>query len=424
LTSFTVILDKLLSALPFLSNIMNRAPGRFSVITLLSLVVFMIVIHYSPTVHANPASPVVGIWSGTYSSSVISDPFLSVGTTVTVDVNASSAPAFNGYDFTLFFDPNYLKPVFVDVIRGTAFPNPFVGVRDLATPGRVRLAVVNLGSAFPGGSATLAHISFNVTGTGVSPLSLGAGTTHPSVWAQTWTELVLGTSVIDVTTADGYFSNLLGNPGPIASFTLSPTLPIEGSSIIFDASSSFDQDNNNGVNKGLREYLWDFGDGTSDFTIYPAVIHSFSQILGFNLYGNFSVRLTVVDSDQHFEGMMTKRVLVAQTLPPATTLVVQTNPIPRTVSPGVSVTYAITIIDGVGLKGPVSLKASVVPSLQNGPTASMPAKVNLHGPGSMTVTVNLQTTTNTPPGNYAVVITGSRLQLSDYAIIFLTVSPS
>lgn len=404
---------------------MNSGSRRFCSLLTISLAILLLSVHYSPPVRGNVTTPNIGIWSEAYASSAIVDPTILPNSIITVDINVTNAPAFNGFDLTLFYDQVYLQPVFIDV-RGGAFANPFIGAED-ATGGSIRLAVVDVGGDFAGGSNTLARISFNVTGIGVSPLTFAAPTTHPSIWSQSSTQLVLGYSEIQVTTLDGYFTNVAGNNGPAASFTFSPVSPIEGDTVVFDASSSFDPANNHGVNSGISEYIWDFGDGYSDITPYPADTHRFAYIFLANavdnFYGNFSVRLTVVGSGQQFEGMITQRVEIRQMSPPSTNFRLDTNSIPRSVTPGLSMTYAITLTSVGGFTGPVVLRAKVVPSVPYGPTTSFAKKIN-QVRSQITVVLTVRTSSSTPPGYYNIVVSATRAQLSQNAIVYLTVYPS
>lgn len=269
----------------------------------------------APIAHAS-LLPTVGIWSEAYASPDIVDPSIQLNTTVEVDLNVTNAPAFNGYDLTLYFDPTYLQIQFVNV-RAGAFSNPFIGAEDIST-GQIRLAVVNIGTPFTGGNGVLAQIQFNVTGRGVSPLTLAAATTQPSRQAQSWTQLVNGYAEVPTTTENGYFSNVQGNPGPVASFTFAPDSPKAGDTITFNASESFDPDNSAAANYGIASYNWDFGDGYLATSSSPVITYTYEfggyPYTPFN--GNFSARLTVVDSDNNFEGMITERVEVTPICPP------------------------------------------------------------------------------------------------------------
>jgi len=277
---------------------------------MLSLALFMFSLPLP--IHATTVQPTVGIWGDAYASADISDPSILPGTSIVVDVNVTNAPAFNGYEFTLYYDPAYLQPTYLDV-RSGIFTNPFIGIKDLS-PGRIHLGVVNLGYPATTGNGILTQISFNVTGRGVSPLVLAAATTEPSTQSSSWTQLVLLTKEIPVTTADGHFSNLPGNLGPVASFTFTPSLPLQGQTITFNATGSYEPDNNSPG--GILQYGWDFGDGqTSINTTRPIITYSYqSNQYPFPYFaGNFSARLTVTDLSNGFEGMITHLVTV---LPP------------------------------------------------------------------------------------------------------------
>lgn len=281
-----------------------RRPATFLILSL-ALFTFSLPV----PVHASTPLPTVGVWGDAYGSPDISGPSIGPNTTIVVDINVSNAPAFNGYEYTLYFDPVYLQPTYLDV-RSGIFTNPFIGVKDLS-PGRIHLAVVNLGYAATSGSGVLTRISFNVTGRGVSPLTLAAATTEPSTQSYIWTQLVLLTQEIPVTTADGHFSNVLGDPGPVANFTFTPSLPLEGQTVTFNASGSYDPDNNS--TDRIRQYQWDFGDGETVNVTSPIVTHTYqSGQYPFPTYaGNFSARLTVIDADNGFEGMVTHLVSVS-----------------------------------------------------------------------------------------------------------------
>ena len=88
--------------------------------------------------------------------------------------------------------------------------------------------------------------------------------------------------------ADNMFVNVTGiiQLLPVAYFTLSPSEPLSGQIVVFDASASYAP----GIPaKTIDSYSWDFGDGTNATGV--AVTHAY------NAAGTFSVTLTVVDSD-------------------------------------------------------------------------------------------------------------------------------
>ncbi len=258
-----------------------------------------------------PVLPVVSLFSNAYGSSNVTDASLTPGHLVTFEINVANAPTFNGYEFSLYYDSHFLQFSSSDTRTGTVFANPFTVREDTSTPGTYSLTVVNIPGNNTAASGTLVHVTFNVVGVGVSPVVLAAGTARPSTFAQqnAWTRLVLGSTPIDTTTADGYFKNDPVHLGPVPSFTFAPLSPVSGNPVTFDASASFDPDNSTG--RGISRFIWDFGDGFGISTSNTEMTHTFENSLGALFFGNFSVRLTVVDIDNGFEGMVTRPVTIA-----------------------------------------------------------------------------------------------------------------
>jgi hypothetical protein len=226
----------------------------------------------------------------------------------------SNAPAntFHGYEFYLYYDPAYLSHNSVGQIDYTSgpvvFPNPFA--YDKSTTGNGIVHVFGGCLSCNNTSATttqgrLVSITFNIVGTGVSPLTLGAGIV-PGGNSRGFTVLGRQSGASEAwlvpDTADGYFMNQSGKLGPVASFTISPKVAIQGKGpVTFNATASFDPDNAAAPSHGISRYLWDFGNGFSDTTDGPVYTKIPSNVFGF-----FSVRLTVVDKDDTFQGMQTK----------------------------------------------------------------------------------------------------------------------
>jgi len=73
---------------------------------------------------------------------------------------------------------------------------------------------------------------------------------------------------------------------PTADFTWSPSYPIVGEQVTFDASTSSP---NGGV---IISYLWNFGDGTQLNITYPVTTHTYTIV------GSHNVTLTVKDSEE------------------------------------------------------------------------------------------------------------------------------
>jgi len=399
---------------------------RFSIKSiLLSLLVVssLALVFHPPAVVRGQILPFVGVWSDTYSSSNVTDASLGLGSTLTFEVNVTDAPNFNGYEFTLFYDPGFLKAQSIDFTTGTVFSAPFVARNDLGSAGIVAVSVVNLGSIFSGGSGTLLHLKFLVTGVGVSPLTLAAGIGSPSTGAQSWTRLVMGLQPIDVVTSDGYFKNEGSPLGPESSFTFDPISPLLGETVIFDGSSSFDHDNDTGPNGGLASYGWDFGDGFSTTTTFPVMSHRFGMFQPPPGYaGKFSVRLTVTDSNDMFEAMIVHTVDVSTVLPSTADFDVSTTPDSVSFLPGGRLSASAFFQSVGGFKGNVAVTARVIPSIANGPFVSVsPSSVSVPIGLSAVSTVSVVTTISTIPGSYDVIVTGSNGLLSRSSIISLSV---
>lgn len=286
-----------------------------------------------------------------------------------IQINVTNAPPFNGYEFALYFDQNYISLRSYDISTNTVFDNSYTAPSTYNNTGALRLAIVNLATStnnhglFAAGSGTLANLVFSVLKVGVSPLTLAAGMSAPSDSAAApagicpgvcpngtpnWTRLVDGYNHLTygVETVDGYFKNVVGKTGPTPAFTISPPIPQQGGTVTFNATGSFDADNQSVQNKGILNYLWDFGDRSTNANAtlaVPITTHVFST--GGNVFlGNFSIRLTVVDQDDNFQGMM---VIILTIVPPPFHCVavqgIQTNV--NSVKPGTTIPFTVEIQD-------------------------------------------------------------------------------
>ena len=269
-----------------------------------------------PQTHgAGVNAPAVGVWSNTCGSfnitiANVACGNLSVGSTISVQINLTNAAVgtVNGYEFYLYYDPAFLNATQVDVQTGTVFSNPTLLRNDLAVHGQVHLAVVCIACSNTSTNGVLVSISFKILALGVSPLTLAAGMV-PSGFVQSFTELTTPGPLAPAT-ADGYFMNEIGKRGPIASFTFFPTSPLIGQQVIFNASGSYDPDAPFGaIGRGIARYVWDFGGASSQSQSTNAT--SIRIKLGL-VYGNFSVRLTVIDADNSFEGMKTELFTISK----------------------------------------------------------------------------------------------------------------
>ena len=320
-------------------------------------------------VHAlGPPTPAVGVWSNDCSSFNVTNtsPFctasgltLSPKNQFTIQINVTNAPTFNAFEFALYYDPHYLNALSADVTGSTGTATVFGNhanafKNDVANAGTVYLAVVGLGDAgiFSGGNGVLANIVFNITGTGVSPMTLAAGM-FPSSFAQdargkkpVYTDLattnIAGqTYYIGVDTSDGYFTNVAGSGqlGPVAQFTTFPQPAEQGRPVSFDATASFDPDH---PVSGIVRYVWDFGDGGSENNTVPMTSHPYVSPGDTRYLGNFTVRLTVVDIDNGFQGMTVKRIEIVRP-PKHDVAIFGVTATPASITPGQQVTVRVIV---------------------------------------------------------------------------------
>jgi len=75
------------------------------------------------------------------------------------------------------------------------------------------------------------------------------------------------------------------NRPPSASYNYSPSFPIVGETVTFNASDSYDSDGY------IISYQWNFGDGNVTAVTMPTVTHVY------NMFGNYTVTLTLTDND-------------------------------------------------------------------------------------------------------------------------------
>src|SRR5215831_9184638 len=281
-------------------------------------------------VHAQ-GEPIVGVWNSLRNTSNITDTSLTVGSKFAVQINVTNAPiaGWNSYELVLYYDQHYISATSYDIFTNTIFGNTaFQGPATYNGPGALRLSVVDEGIAFAD-SGMLVNVTFTVVKAGgVSPLTLAAGMAQTGSGASSlgncpgcpsgapnWTRLVAGNTLIGVETSDGYFKNVVTGTGPTARFTYTPSTPLQGDTVTFNATNSFDQDNNNAANHGISSYNWDFGDisdNSNVTTTNPVQPHDFKHggTGGTTFFGNFSILLRVTDEDSGFQGMQTQLVTI------------------------------------------------------------------------------------------------------------------
>lgn len=355
--------------------------------------------------------PVVGVWSnacGSYAiaSNNTSCGNLTAGNSISVQINITNAPvgSVNGYEFFLYYDPAFLNATRIDVSTETVFPYPSLIFNELALRGEVHVLAVCLGCGNTSDNGVLVNILFKILGTGVSPISLAAGMV-PSGFAQSFTVLtglLPSRQVVEIgpITSDGYFTNVAGNTGPVASFTFSPKV-FQGSTVTFNASGSYDPDASiNAPNGGISLYEWDFGGASSlsQPTKNPILIIPLGSV-----FGNFSVRLTVVDSDDGFEGIQTQPLTISEA-----PFAFAASPTILTIIKGASGTTNLTLTSLNGFSGTVTLSATLSPIISKSPTTSLnPSTVTLPTDGMMDSVLTVSTGHPTRTGNYIVTITAT-----------------
>jgi PKD repeat protein len=162
-----------------------------------------------------------------------------------------------------------------------------------------------------------------------------------------------GTFAVTLTVTDQYNRSasttqtvdVAGGTGPTASFLTSPSNPLVGDFVNFNASASIAT-----PGRTIRTYAWDFGDGTQKTTTTPITTHDFVTA------GTFAVTLVVTD-DVGRQGVVTNSVTVStdaptadftfSQLPPNTTHTMQFNSSGSQAAPGRTVaSYSWDFGDG------------------------------------------------------------------------------
>jgi cohesin domain-containing protein/PKD domain-containing protein len=303
---------------------MGRQFSRTFLVLSLIVASAIMAVGRTPIGHSASSVPLIGVWSSACSSSNLTlsscpTGSLSNGKTILVHINVTNSLPNNGFETVLFYDPSMLSANSIDLKTGTVWTNPFPVISDTTSqPGAVLISMVNNSPTPIVTDGILANINFTIKGTGVSPLTLGAGMASPSGAAKSssliqvdWTRLVVGSTPsapahgIDTATLDGYFMNQVGKRGPVSVFTYSPLQPRQGVAVSFNASQSYDLDNAAAGSSAIRHFYWDFGDGQNGLD--SAFVQHIFAVPG----GNYSARLTVVETDDSFLGMSTQRIFVA-----------------------------------------------------------------------------------------------------------------
>ena len=135
------------------------------------------------------------------------------------------------------------------------------------------------------------------------------------------------------------YSGLVNIPAgpPVARFEYSPNSPVFKESIIFNASSSYDR------NQDIVSYLWNFDDANITSTTNPSIVHQYKNP------GIYNVSLTVVDA----EGLDSSYSIAVCAKNPTSLSISTSSP---SVAAGYSVNVTGTLLDSAG----VSLKNETV----------------------------------------------------------------
>jgi PKD repeat protein len=104
------------------------------------------------------------------------------------------------------------------------------------------------------------------------------------------------------------------NQSPTASFFYSPTNPVTGSAVHFNASASTDPDGK------IEKYNWDFGDGESDSVEESQVEHTYDNA------GTYNVVLEVVDDSENRSSTSKQLIVVDGSTPIASFTISPSSP--------------------------------------------------------------------------------------------------
>jgi hypothetical protein len=241
---------------------------------------------YATIAHGATSPTVLGVWASGRNSNVFNDTTVGPGKIVTIDLNVTQPPIMNAFDINLIFDQNVLHYVRADIKTNTVFGGDGNILREQVYPSYLRIAGYStVLRQIPSG--VLVHLNFSITRVGVSPLGLyetqlSGGPT--------------GGDPITHSTVDGYFTDS-SQRGPVADFTVSPTLPLKGQEVTLNATGSYDPKSPGPPNKGIQTFDWFFGtnDGSGQAGADAVVKHVFGGAL-VPKAGLFWVSLKATDS--------------------------------------------------------------------------------------------------------------------------------
>ena len=310
---------------------MNR---RLRLVTLLTLSILSIILipMGSNSIRAHAAgTPAIGVSypGSTNGPHKIIDPT----SPFTLVVNVSNVGSIAGFDVTVNYGsaeldalgyPTPIDPQSMTLSGGlfyqfrSGFPSNCIVLNPINKIGHaqtkyVRMVVALQGQcSVDGTDGLLFSITFNVVTAGSSSIDILQGA---DAGGSQKLQLVSGESghtLIQAQVFNAYIRNKAGTP-PNPDFTFNPTSVLRAQPVNFDASLSSDPDNATKPGKGIKFYVWEFGDNTDPVfgvgTINPTHIFQYSSVVFAT--GSFPVRLTVVDIDDGLTMSQTHIVNVA-----------------------------------------------------------------------------------------------------------------
>jgi hypothetical protein len=220
----------------------------------------------------------------TGSTTIIYNPGEKFNVTVTV----TNVTDLYSYDLNLTWPGTNVYPIFDNVsvvgyggfLSQGANENFNISSGPFSDSGYVRVNSTRTGSSNGvSGSGALFTLTFHVNDTMTGNCSILISS-----------DLLQNSSRIGSITAtlmNGNFITTL----PVASFTFSPQVPtVNSSTVIFDASASYDPENTTAPHNGIFSYTWDFNDSSSPVTVYIPIKPYMFQNIGYH-----NVNLTVTD---------------------------------------------------------------------------------------------------------------------------------
>ena len=306
------------------------------ILAILILTISLSSVLYAPAALRIPAAqaattPTLEVWNPQYGKNLTninpgSNPNnLQPGTMFDVLINVTNAGPINGFDVNLNYNittslPNVIQAIKIgDELSPGLFdphspppgPPPGCQVNVLKSeidrpPGRIRFAATILGGCSTGGTGTLFRIHFKVVGVGVTSIDI-VQASHGLIASQVIGPPPAAQSIpVQISGAD--FRNKPGLP-PVAQFTYFPSSPSIANNVAFNATGSYDPDNQGEVNKGIQKFLWDFDDASvSGDNVLQSHVFLFTP----TIYGTgyFSVKLVVIDADNGLPGRLVRVVYV------------------------------------------------------------------------------------------------------------------